>query len=127
MLKIHELIDDRGELRGVYLRVTQSEGSPLELITPELTVPLTGEVLRRVFARYGAPFDPEARVTVVDELALGSGSSVRHVLHLAGYDVVPRDYVVLDDGQGEVLCVHGAAVVGPLLHLGRALAARAQS
>jgi hypothetical protein len=127
VLKIHEFIDDRGELRGVYLRVTDSEGSPLELVTPELTVPLTGEVLLRVFARYGAPFDGEARVSVVDELSLGSGSSLRHVLHLAGYDVVPRDYVVLDDGHGSALCVHGATIVGPLLHLGRALAARAQS
>lgn len=127
MLKIHELIDDRGELRGVYLRVTEPGGASLELVTPELTVPLTAEVLRRVFVRYGAPFDAAARVTLVDELALGSGSRVRHVLHLAGYDVVPRDYVVLDDGQGRAWCVHGATVVGPLLHLGRALAALVSS
>lgn len=124
MLKIHESFDDRGELRAVYLRAAESGSAPLELLTPELTVPVTDEVLRRVFVRYGAPFDPEARVTVVDELVLGTGSTVRHVLHLAGYDVVPRDYLVLDGGQGEALCVHGASVIGPLLHLGRLLAAR---
>jgi len=125
MLKIHESFDEGGELRAVYLRAAESGSSELELQTPELTVPVTGEVLHRVFARYGAPFDTGARVTVVGELVLGTGSTVRHVLHLAGYDVVPRDYLVLDDGQGEALCALGATVIGPLLHLGRVLASRA--
>jgi hypothetical protein len=122
MLKIHELIDSRGELSAVYLRVAESSGA-LELVTAEGSWPLPAGALQRVLERYGAPFDVQARVTPVGELQLGSGESLRHVRHLAGYDVVPRDYLVLSDGVGEGWCAHGASVAGPLLHLARVLAA----
>lgn len=121
MLKIHELIDGRGELSGVYLRVAAA--GALEIVTAEGALALPPGALRRVLERYGAPFDTEARITPVAELPLGVGESLRHVRHLAGYDVVPRDYLVLSAAEGEGWCAHGATVAGPLLHLARALAA----
>jgi len=119
MLKIHELTDSKGELAGVYLRALEHEGW-LELVDSEGPRLLPTLALERVLVRYGAPFDPEARVTVVAELELGEGRRLRHVRHLAGYDVVERDYLVLDVGEGEALCAPGATVAAALGHLARA-------
>lgn len=123
MLKIHELTDSKGELVGVYLRVAEREGL-LELVDPEGPRPLPALALEKVLSRYGAPFDPAARITVVGELDLGEGRRLRHVRHLAGYDVVERDYLVLDVGEGEALCAPGATVAAALGHLARVAVAR---
>jgi hypothetical protein len=123
MLKIHELTDHDGELVSIYLRVTDSQG--LEIVDSQGALPLPPQAVEKVLARFGAPFDAEARITVVAELELGAGQRLRHVRHLAGYDVVARDYVVLDSRTGEPLCAPGATVAGALQHLARAgLAAR---
>jgi hypothetical protein len=122
MLKIHELTDGLGQLAGIYLRVGP-EGS-LQIVDAGGALTLPAGALEKVMARYGAPFDDEAPISVVAELELGGGRRVRQVRHLAGYDVVPRDYVVLDLGEGEPLCALGAAIAGALQHLGRAELAR---
>jgi hypothetical protein len=122
MLKIHETIDDRGNLSAVCLRVAEASGA-LEIVTAEGALALPPGALQRVLSRYGAPFDDQAPITPVAELQVGAGENLRHVRHLAGYDVVPRDYLVLSMGAGEQWCAHGASVAGPLLHLARALAA----
>jgi hypothetical protein len=44
------------------------------------------------------------------------------VRHLAGYDVVKRDYLVLEAGGTEALCAPGATVAAALQHLARAAA-----
>jgi hypothetical protein len=119
MLKIHELTDSRGELVGVYLRVAEPEGW-LELVEPDGRRLVPALALEKVLARYGAPFDPEARITVAGELELGGGLLLRQVRHLAGYDVVERDYLVLDGIEGEALCAPGATVAAALGHLARA-------
>jgi hypothetical protein len=124
VLKIHELTDAGGQLVGVYLRVTDSQS--LEIVDSEGALPLPQQALEKVLARFGAPFDAEARITVVAELELGAGQRLRHVRHLAGYDVVARDYVVLDSGAGEPLCAPGATVAGALQHLARANRSRAE-
>lgn len=120
MLKIHELTDDSGALTCVYLRRAPGEAAGFELVDAIGALPLPEGALEKVLARYGAPFDAEARITDVADLELGDGRSLRHVRHLAGYDVVPRDYLVLDVGDGELRCAHGATVAGALLHLARA-------
>ena len=122
MLKIHERTDVTGELVGVYLRRAEGDDLALELVEPDGALPLPRVALAKVMARYGAPFDAEARITVVAELELGEGWRVRHVRHLAGYDVVMRDYLVLDLGEGEPLCAPGATVAAALAHLARAAA-----
>ncbi len=123
MLKIHERTSETGELSGVYLRASEAQ---LELVTPDGPLRLPLRALDGVLMRYGAPFDASASVTFVAELILPDDRKLRHVRHLAGYDVVPRDYLVLDMPGSEPLCAHGATLVGPLLHLAR-VAARATS
>ena len=118
MLKIHELTNGAGQLESVYLRVADPQ--TLEVVDSAGVLPLPRHALEKVLARYGAPFDAQARITAVAELELGAGQRLRHVRHLAGYDVVARDYLVLDSGEGEALCAPGATVAGALLHLARA-------
>jgi hypothetical protein len=121
MLKIHELTSDTGALEGVFLRVTAG-GALLELVEPSGTLPVPSGALEKVMVRYGAPFDADARIDVVGELDLGDGRRLRQVRHLAGYDVIARDYLVLEQHDGESLCALGTTVAGALQHLARAAA-----
>lgn len=120
MLKIHELTNAAGELDGIYLRLAADRGV-LEIVDTNGALPLPDGALEKVIARYGAPFDPEARIEIVGELVLPAGR-LRHVLHLAGYDVVKRDYLVLETEGTEALCAPGATVAAALQHLARAAA-----
>src|SRR5262249_43488131 len=124
MLKIHEVTTESGELSDIGLRLTQDGEAGLELVEAAGALPLPPTALEKVLARYGAPFDPQARITPVAELDLGGGRRLRHVRHLAGYDVVERDYLVLEMPDAETLCAPGATVAAALKHL--ALAARAR-
>jgi hypothetical protein len=119
MLKIHEITSDTGALQGVFLRVGSEAGS-LEIVETSGALPVPPGALEKVMARYGAPFDTEAPVDVVGELELGDGRRVRQVRHLAGYDVIARDYLVLDQREGESLCALGTTVAGALQHLAHA-------
>lgn len=119
MLKIHELTTETGALQGVFLRVAPG-GDALEVVEPGGAFPLPPGALDKVMARYGAPFDPEAEIALVDALELGDGRRLRQVRHLAGYDVIARDYLVLDPVEGEALCALGTTVAGALQHLARA-------
>jgi hypothetical protein len=121
MLKVHELTSDTGALEGVFLRVTAG-GALLELVEPSGTLPVPSGALEKVMVRYGAPFDADARIDVVGELDLGDGRRLRQVRHLAGYDVIARDYLVLEQRDGESLCALGTTVAGALQHLARAAA-----
>lgn len=121
MLKIHEVTTPSGDLSGVYLRAAHAT---LEIVDESGAWPVPAGALEKVLTRYGAPFDPEARIIEVAELSLGEGKRLRHVQHLAGYDVVMRDYLVLESGDDEVLCAPGATVAGALQHLARAVAAQ---
>jgi hypothetical protein len=123
MMKIHEVTDEQGQYSGVYLRVVGD--AELEIVDADGALPVPPGALEKVLERYGAPFDPEAPITAVAELELGGAGRLRQVRHLAGYDVVPRDYLVLDLGEGEPLCCFGATVAAALQHLARA-AARAR-
>jgi hypothetical protein len=120
MLKIHELTTESGVLEGVYLRLQTDGSTGLELIESSGALPLPAEALEKVMARYGAPFDEEAELAVIGELDLGDGRRLRQVRHLAGYDVIARDYLVLDTTSGDSLCALGTTVAGALQFLGRA-------
>ena len=124
MLKIHEQTGQGGELVAVHLRLREGYPHTVELVEADAAWPLPLQALEGVLARYGAPFDAEAPVTEIAVLELGDGRRLRHVRHLAGYDVVPRDYLVLEGGPGEPLCALGAAIVGPLQHLARVVRER---
>lgn len=116
MLKIHEFFSATGELSVVSLRVRDEQ---LEIVVEGEAWPLPVAALGAVFARYGAPFDTTARVAPGASFALHDGQVLRHVRHLAGYDVIARDYLVYERPDGEALCALGASVAAALLHLGR--------
>lgn len=130
MFKIHEFSSAAGELSAVYLRVRDDQ--QLEVVSDDGAWALPDTAVHAVLSRFGAPFDTDATVSVVAELELPSGERLRHVRHLAGYDVIARDYIVYEQHrqqQGEAeapqvesLCALSATVAAALLHLGRAAA-----
>jgi hypothetical protein len=117
MLKIHELILPSGELSGVFLA---RAGEQLLLVSDEGELPLPAGALPAVMRRYGSPFDPEAQSQVQGELALPGDARLQHVRHLAGYDVIARDYLVYTEPEVEPVCVMATTVAGALRHLAQA-------
>jgi hypothetical protein len=121
MLKVREFTDATGALSAVFLR--QREGA-LEIVGDRDAIALPAGALAAVMARYGAPFDPEAQVAVVETLALDGGGTLRHVRHLSGYDVIARDYLVYQAAGAEPLCALAATVARALEHLAGVVRAR---
>ena len=117
MFKIHEFSTVTGELAVVYLRIAEAG---LEIVSNDGAWRLPQEALHAVLARFGAPFDAEAQISTVATLHLPGGESLRHVRHLAGYDVIGRDYLVYERPNDETLCALAATVAAALLYLGRA-------
>ena len=122
MFRIHEFSSASGVLSSVYLRAVDEQ---LEIVSDDGAWLLPQGALYAVMARFGAPFDEEARSSLIDSLHLADGESLRHVRHLAGYDVISRDYLVYEHPNGEALCALAATVAAALLHLGQAQAAKA--
>lgn len=117
MLKIHELVLPSGELAAVYLRA--DEGA-LTLLSDDGELALPAGALRAVMLRYGAPFDPDAKSTSHGALELPLHARLQHVRHLAGYDVIARDYLVYAEPGLEPVCAMATTVAGALRHLGLA-------
>jgi hypothetical protein len=121
MFKIHEFSSAQGQLSSVYLRVVEEQ---LEIVSEDGAWRLPQGALRAVLARFGAPFDDDARISTIASLDVPSGAVLRHVRHLAGYDVIARDYIVYEEPEPEpeteALCALAATVAAALLHLGRA-------
>ncbi len=120
-LKIHEFILPSGELSSVFLRSeaeAEAEAERLWLVSEDGELVLPPGALRAVLLRYGAPFDPEAPTESHGVLALGAGASLRHVRHLAGYDVIARDYLVYAEPGLEPVCAMATNVAGALRYLG---------
>ena len=115
MLKIHEFILASGELSRVFLT---RQGQTLALSGEDGELPLPPGALRAVMRRYGAPFDPAAACQREGELELGDGARLEHVRHLAGYDVIARDYLVYAEPGLEPVCAMATTVAGALRHLG---------
>jgi hypothetical protein len=117
MFRIHEFSSASGVLSSVYLRSADGE---LEIVSDDGAWVLPQGALYAVLSRFGAPFDEDARCSVIATLHLTEGESLRHVRHLAGYDVIARDYLVYQHPNGDALCALAATVAAALLHLGQA-------
>jgi hypothetical protein len=117
MLKIGESSSENGELAAIFLSF---ESGTLLLFDSQGKLPLPQGALEAVMARFGAPFDPNQRILEVAQLELTTGHKLRHVRHLAGYDVISRDYLVFDRPDASPLCALAATVSAALAHLGRA-------
>ena len=90
-----------GELSAVSLRHV---AGVLEVVADEEAITLPHGALAAVISRYGASFDPEASISVVATLhAQSNDCTLRHVRHLAGYDVIARDYLVYE-AAGRIRC-----------------------
>jgi hypothetical protein len=122
MFRIHEFSSASGVLSSVYLRSVDGQ---LEIVSDDGAWALPQGALYAVLARFGAPFDEDARSSLIATLQLADGESLRHVRHLAGYDVIARDYLVYQHPNGEALCALAATVAAALLHLGQAQGKRA--
>src|SRR4051812_22143149 len=120
MFKIHEFSSPSGELSTVCLRVR--EDGQLEIVSDDGVWPLPEAAVHAVLSRFGAPVDYDAPTSTVASLELASGERLRHVRHLAGYDVIARDYIVYESPDGQALCAMSTTVAAALLHLGRAAA-----
>jgi hypothetical protein len=120
-LKVHETATAEGGYASVHLSaidgalalVLEDGASRVNLLLPD-------GALDAVMARFGKPLDPAASVHEVASLDLGAGSVLRHVRHLARYDVIARDYVVSESPGREPLCALATTVAGALEHLARA-------
>ena len=124
MLKVHEATSAAGALSAVFLR--QASGG-LEIVDDGGAFALPDGAVAAVMRRFGAALDPAADVAVVATLDLGAGRRLRHVRHLAGYDVIARDYLVYDEAAGgEPVFALATTVAGALAHLGRACAGGAR-
>ena len=135
MFKIHEFSSASGELSSVCLRV-RADDAALEIVSEDGAWPLPHGALHAILARFGAPFDADAKISTIATLQLPSGEVLRHVRHLAGYDVIARDYIVYEAApptplaeaeREEPLCALAATVAAALLHLGKAQAKQTNS
>jgi hypothetical protein len=123
-LKIHEFILPNGELGSVLLR---REGTRLLLAADDGELELPPGALRAVMLRYGAPFDVQAMSHSQGTLELVEGARLQHVRHLAGYDVIARDYLVYAEPGLEAVCAMATNVAGALRYLGLAARDAAQA
>ena len=123
-LKIHEFILPSGELSSVWLR---REAERLLLVSDDGELELPAAALRAVMLRYGAPFDADAMSQSQGSLELAAGASLRHVRHLAGYDVIARDYLVYSEPGLEAVCAMATNVAGALRYLGLAAKSAAEA
>ena len=123
MLKIHETTRDDGSFEPVYLK-RGDEG--LFVVRAAEALALPAGALEMVMARFGATLEDGVKLTEVDALDLPvtvpseERRRLRHVRHLARFDVIARDYLVLEAPPAEPLCVLATTVAGALEHLARA-------
>lgn len=106
-MKIHELTTEEG-LVPVVLR---QEGGVLCLVTGDRAQALPEGAVAAVMKRFGKPLDPDVELTEVDRLEI-DGVALRHVRHLARYDVIARDFLVYGED-----CVLATTAAGALAHL----------
>lgn len=128
MLKIHETTSGAGALEAVFLSFESFESFEpervLSIVARGETLPLPEGALDAVMARFGRPVESTERLEPVASLDLGDGRALRHVRHLARFDVIARDYLLYEAPPAEPLCAMATTVAGALEHLARAAAAR---
>lgn len=117
MLKIHEHTMADGGLASVFLRFDRGV---LSVVDEEGAQVLPPNALPAVMERFGAPLALDAELVSVASLDLGDGGKLRHVRHLARYDVIARDYLVYDAPGREPRCALATTVAAALGHLARA-------
>lgn len=116
-MKIHETTKPDGSLSAIDLRVGTAG---LEIVADDGAFELPEGVLARVMERYGAPIEVGAHLVDVDAIEIEHGVRLRHVRHLARYDVIAKDWLVYERDGLEPLCALANTVARALDHLSRA-------
>jgi hypothetical protein len=114
-MRIHETTRADGSLSPITLDVVDGV---LALVHEGEALPLPEGALDAVMTCLGKELDPKAKLVEVDALDVGE-ARLRHVRHLAIYDVIALDYLVYDAPGREPLCALATNVAGVLGHLGR--------
>lgn len=117
-LLLHETFGD-GD-RPLAVTLTREPGR-LVLSYPGGATELEAEVVVAVMARYGKELDPSVEVRG-PSLALDDAHTLVRIRHLARYDVIARDFVVLVRPDGAPLVELATSVAGALVHLAEAAA-----
>jgi hypothetical protein len=120
MMKIHETVGAEGELRPIFLAV---DAGIATLVDDDGTLPLPEGAIDAVMVRYAAPLEADVKLIEVAALDLGGGRRVRHVRHLARYDVIARDWLLYEAEGREPVGALATTVAGALGHLARAMRA----
>ncbi len=112
-IKIHEITAADGTLTPVFLGFEDG-------ILSIDGLPLVDEALFAVMQRFGGPLETSEKLVDVARLELAGGAVVRHVRHLARFDVIARDDLVDEAPGDEPLCALAVTVSAALAHLARA-------
>jgi hypothetical protein len=123
MLKIHESTASDGSLATVSLSVERGSVLLIEASADgshDRVDPLPDGALEAVMSRFGNALDPAVRISRVAALELGNERLLRHVRHLARFDVIARDYLVYESPGSEPICALATTVAAALGHLARA-------
>lgn len=117
-MKIHESTRDDGTLAPVVLCAVDGA---LSIVTDDGELPVVAGALEAVMKRFGAPLEPREEIVEIARLELPTdGAILRHVRHLARFDVIARDYLVYAPPEGEAICALAVTVAAALAHLARA-------
>ena len=111
-MKIHEVTMKDGTLAPVSLETSEGELSISDERGRSAVIP--EHALDVVMQRYGLPLDAHETVRDVDQLVLPSRRLLRHVRHLGKFDVIAKDYLVLDEK-----CALASTISGVLLMLAK--------
>lgn len=116
-LKIHEVTREDGALSPVSL---VARARALSIAFDDAELPLADGALEAVMKRFGGPLETREVVMEVGRLDLGDGCALRHVRHLARYDVIAKDFLVYERPGEDAVCALAVTVSGALTHLARA-------
>jgi hypothetical protein len=115
VLLVHESLSPEGANERVYLAC---KDGAITLVEGEAEVEIPEAILARIFARYGNPLEPSVRIEG-PSLELPSGARITHLRFLARYDVIAKDYLVLERTGEEPLVELATGIVAALQHLAR--------
>jgi hypothetical protein len=114
MLTIDQRIRDDGTIESVTLEVRA--GDLFLQVGSETATSLPVEIVEAVMTRYGKPLAPDVRLEG-ESLEVGGGRVLRHLRHLARYDVIARDFLVWTAPGQEPVAELAVTVAAAIVHL----------
>jgi hypothetical protein len=119
-LLVHEWLTEE-RVHGCLLVDVDVPTGELVVTTVDGSVLLPMAVLESVMERYGKPLEDGVCLDG-PELQLGEGRVLRRIRHRGFYDVIARDFLVLERPSQEPLVEMATAISAALLHFARAAA-----